>query len=131
LDGQLFGASAEPGIKQPFMFLLADHSGALSAPDQQIAAKIRSLYDHSGTGRKYVTLRDSGHFNFSDKSVLLIGPIPRRPDTIGKIDARRGLTVAATCISTFFDVHLKGADVSSLKRLPSKHPELAFGPDNH
>jgi predicted dienelactone hydrolase len=95
LDGQLFGESAEPGINQPFMFLVADHTGTLSAEDQQIAAKIKTLYDHSGPGRQYVTLRDSGHFNFSDKSLLINGQIPRQSGTIGKIDARRGLSVAA------------------------------------
>jgi dienelactone hydrolase len=131
LDGQLFGESAEPGINQPFMFFVADHSGALTGEDQQIAAKIKSLYDHSGSGRQYVTLRDSGHFNFSDKSLLLKGPVPQRSDTIGKIDARRGLTVTAACISIFFDVHLKKADASALERLPSKYRELVFGPDNH
>jgi hypothetical protein len=58
-------------------------------------------------------------------------PIPRRADTVGKIDSRRGLTVAAGCISTFFNVHLKDEEPSSLERLPSKYPELAFGPGSH
>jgi hypothetical protein len=78
-----------------------------------------------------VTLRDSGHFNFSDKCLLLTGPIPRRSDTIGKIDARRGLTIISACISTFFDVQLKGGEASLIKRLPIEYREVAFGPDNH
>jgi hypothetical protein len=113
------------------MFLLADHLGAQSSEDQQILAKIKAMYDHSAAGRQYVTLRDSGHFNFSDKCLLFTGAIPRRADTVGKIDARRGLTVAAGCISTFFNVHLKGEEPSSLERLRSKYPELVFGPGSH
>jgi hypothetical protein len=113
------------------MLLLADHSGVLGAEDQQISAQIKSIYEHSGPGRQYVTLGDSGHFNFSDKCLLLTGPVPRRADTIGKIDARRGLTAAAACVSTFLNVHLKGAEPSLLERLPSKYPELTFGPDSH
>ena len=131
LDGQLYGEIINTGIKRPFMFLLADHSGTLSGEDQRIAAQIKANYDHSATGREYVSLRDSGHFNFSDKCLLLTGPVPRQSNTIGKIDARRGLSAAAACVSVFFDVHLKGEEPSVLKQLASRYPELTFGPDGH
>jgi len=131
LEGQPFGEVINTGINRPFMFLLADHLTIPSAEDQQIVDKIKSIYEHSAPGRQYVTLRDSGHFNFSDKCLLFVGPIPRGSDTIGNIDTRRGLTVAAACVTTFFDVHLKGAEASSIDRLFSKYTELVVGPDNH
>jgi predicted dienelactone hydrolase len=131
LDGQLYGEIINTGINRPFMFLLADHLGSLSGEDQRIAAELKAIYEHSAPGREYVTLRDSGHFNFSDKCLLLTGTVPRQSNTIGKIDGRRGLVAAAACISTFFDVHLKGEEPSLWQRLPSQYPELTFGPDNH
>src|SRR5438874_3260005 len=120
----------ETGINRPFMLLLADHSRGQGAEDQEILTQIRSIFDHSGAGRRYVTLRESGHFNFSDKCLLFKGPVPRGANTVGKIDARRGLTVAAACVSAFFDVHIKGEESSLLELLPLNYPELMFGPDS-
>jgi len=131
VDGRPFGEVIKTGVNRPFLFLLADHSGALSVEDRQILADVRTIYDRSPTGRIYATLRGTGHFDFSDKCLLLNSPIIRQSDTIGKIDERRGLMAAAACVSTFFDVHLKGASPSRMELLQSQYPELTFGPDGH
>jgi hypothetical protein len=124
VDGRLFGQVVHAGIHRPFMFLMADHSGPLDAEERRIMAEIQSVYDRLPSDRRYVALRDSGHFNFSDTALLLNGLLMRASGATGKIDARRGLKASAACIGAFFDVHLKGADPALMNRLPAHYPEL-------
>ena len=46
---------------------------------------------------------------------------------IMQLDGRRQVAVTAHCISTFFDVYLKGAPASELKS-HSDYPEFEFVP---
>jgi predicted dienelactone hydrolase len=131
VDGRPFGPVIRTGVDRPFMFLLADHSGTLDAEDRQIQGDIRSIYDRLPRGRFYATVRGSGHFNFSDACLMFNSLFGRVSRATGNIGDRRGLQIAAACISTFLDVHLKGGDPSLMERLPVQYPELRLGPDNH
>ncbi|HLK56062.1 MAG TPA: hypothetical protein VKU00_05845 [Chthonomonadaceae bacterium] len=126
VDGAPSGPVITTGLNRPFMFLMADHSGAGSAEDRQILGDIQAIYDRLPSGRHYATLRGSGHFNFSDTCLLLNGALRRVSGATGNIGDERGLHVAAACIRAFFDVHLKGADPSLMDRLPSQYPELTW-----
>jgi hypothetical protein len=46
---------------------------------------------------------------------------------IVRLDGRRQVALTAHCISTFFDVYLKGAPASELKS-QSEYPEIEFIP---
>ncbi len=131
MDGAPFGQVIKTSLHRPFMFLMAEHSGKLSADERSILADLRSIYDRLPPARLYVTLRGSGHFNFSDTCLLLNGILMRASGATGNVGDRHGLEIAAACIRAFFDVHLKGADPSQMERLPSQYPELKFEPDNH
>lgn len=127
IDGAPFGSVVQEGLKQPFMFILSDHSRDLSDPaGKQILANIESIYSRLPNGRLLITIRGANHFSFSDqillKSHLLIGLL--RMFGFGRLDGRRGLAITAEFVHTFFDVYLKGAPASLLMRLSRQYPEV-------
>ncbi len=127
IDGRPFGQVAKTGSSRPLMFLMSDHTGDSDPEGAQISRDLGTSFERSSTGRRYVTLAGSGHFSFSDLTLLMKLPTDQRSGPFGKIDARRGLQVAMACIRAFFDVNLKGADRSLLDRLSSRYPELRIG----
>lgn len=126
IDGIPFGEVVHKKLDRPLMFLMSDHSRENDADSRKIKQEIQSVYERLPQGRLLVTLRDSGHFSFSDKPLIFNYTLARVSGLAGSIDAPRALTAAAACIRAFFDVHLKGAPVSTLQNLASQYPELMF-----
>ncbi len=126
IDGIPFGQVVHKSLHRPFMFLMSDHSKENDSDAQGIKHEIQSIYERLPRGRLLVTLRDSGHFSFSDKPLIFNHTLARMSGMAGGIDAARGLTAAASCIRAFFDVHLKGASPATLQELQAQYPELSF-----
>jgi len=130
IDGAPYGSVVQEGLKQPFLFILSDHSGELADPStKQILANFQSLYDHLPNGRQFIIIRGANHFSFSDqmlqKSQFLIGEL--RTLRFGRLEARRGLAITTDYVHTLFDVHLKGAPAASLDKLSQPYPEVQSG----
>lgn len=131
IDGAPYGSVVQEGLKQPFMFILSDHSRELSDPaSSQIYADIQSIYDHLPNGRLFITIRGANHFSFSDQMLLkshyVIGLL--RILGFGGLDGRRGLAITAEYVHTFFDVYLKDAPAALLNKPSQLYPEVQFVP---
>jgi dienelactone hydrolase len=131
IDGAPYGSVVQEGLKQPFMFILSDHSHDL--PDSasgQIHANFQSIYDRLPNGRSFITIRGANHFSFSDQMLLkshyVIGLL--RLFGFGRLEGRRGLTITADYVHTFFDVYLKDAPAASLNKPSQLYPEVQFVP---
>ena len=127
IDGAPYGSVVQDGLKQPFMFMLSDHSREMSDPaSKNIGAKIQSIYDRLPNGRFFVTIRGANHFSFSDQMLLkshyLVGLLHMLG--ISRLDGRRGLAITTDYVHTFFDVYLKGAPAASLDRPAQLYPEV-------
>jgi dienelactone hydrolase len=135
VDGAPLGSVIAEGVTQPFMFLLSDHRGESTDAEtpeaiRQAGANIRSIYDRLPSGRRLqITILGANHYMFSDGALLKSPFAMRAMRTLGiwRLDGRRQVSVTAHCISSFFDVYLKGAPASELKGL-SEHPEIEFVP---
>jgi predicted dienelactone hydrolase len=130
IDGAPYGSVIQEGLKQPFMFLLSDHSRDLADPSsKQILADFRSIYDRLPNGRLFVTIRGANHFSFSDqmlvKSQYVIGVMHSLG--ISRLESRRGLAITADYVRTFFDVYLKDASADSLNQPAQRYPEVQVG----
>jgi len=130
IDGAPYGSVVQEGLKQPFMFLLSDHSREQSDPaGMQIGADIHSIYSRLPNGGFLITIRGAHHFTFSDQALLKSQYMMRVISSlagVGKLEARRGLTITTTFIHTFFDAYLKGAPSSALTGVSSQYPEVQF-----
>jgi len=127
IDGAPYGSVVQDGLKQPFLFLLSDHSRDLADPaSMQILADFHSLHNRLPNGRLFVTIRGANHFSFSDqmlvKSHYVIGLM--RLLGVGSLEGRRGLAITANYVHTFFDVHLMGAPADSLNQLSQLYSEV-------
>jgi pimeloyl-ACP methyl ester carboxylesterase len=131
MDGAPYGSVVQDGLKQPFMFILSDHSHDL--PDSasgQIHANFQSIYDRLPNGRLFITIRGANHFSFSDQMLLKSHYVIRLLCMFGfgGLDGRRGLTITADYVRTFFDVYLKEAPVALLNNPSQLYPEVQFFP---
>jgi len=128
VDGQPFGTVVQSGLRQPFMFLLSDHGKASDPVSRHIEANIQSIYDRlPRDSRLRVAIRGGYHFGFSDDGAVLKSQIilrTLRTLRLVGIDGRRQLVVAAYCIRSFFDAHLKGAGGAVLGRPSPLYPEI-------
>ncbi len=106
IDGAPYGSVVQDGLKQPFLFMLSDHSRKLSDPaSKQIHANIQSIDDRLPNGPSPITIRGAHHFSFRDQSLLKsYYPIEalRSVGAFGELDARRGLSITAAYVHTFF-----------------------------
>jgi len=127
IDGAPYGNVVQEGLKQPFLFILSDHSRELADPaSRQIHLDMQSIYDRLPNGRLFITIRGANHFSFSDqmlvKSHYVIGMM--RLLGVGGLEGRRGLAITAEYVHTFFDVYLKDAPAVSLKKVSQLYPEV-------
>ena len=133
MDGAPYGSVVQEGLKQPFMFVLSDHSHELQDPaSKQIGANIYSIYNRLPDGRLLITIRGAHHFSFSDQALLKSHYLIRILSVVaglGKLDARRGLAITSDYVHTFFNVYLKGAPSTLLTNLSSQYPEVQ--PERH
>jgi len=88
--------------------------------------KIENIYKKLPEGRAWITLRGSRHFNFSDQALLKERFLARRFGMVGPIGEQRGLQITTSCLSAFFDVHLKGESPDKIKDLARQYPEVRF-----
>jgi len=128
VDGQPFGSVIQAGLRQPFMFLMSDHSRESDPESRQIMANIQSIYDHlPPNGRLRIVIGGANHFLFSDDGALLKSHIVMRMlralGVVG-LDGRRQLAVTVYCLHSFFDAYLKGTSVSPLKISSPLYPEV-------
>jgi len=131
IDGAPYGGVVQEGLNQPFMFVLSDHSREMSDPDsRKIRTDLQSIYDRLPNGRLFITIRGTNHFSFSDQMLLkshyLIGLL--RLLGLGGLDGRRGLTITAEYLHTFFDVYLKDAPAALLNQPSQLYPEVQYVP---
>ena len=125
IDGAPLGSVVAEGVKQPFMFLLSDHSSEPDAETRPVKAHIRSIYDRLPGGRRFeIAIRGANHFGFSDplKSHIVLRTL-RMLGILG-MDGRRQLAVTAYCVHSFFDAYLQGSGVSRLKTSSPLYPEI-------
>lgn len=128
IDGAPYGSVVQESLRQPFMFILSDHSHEASDPaSRQIGANIQSIYDRLPNGRFFITIRGANHFSFSDqillKSQYVIGAMQKLG--FGNLPPRRGLAITADYVHVFFDVYLKNsAPASELDGLTTQYPEV-------
>ncbi len=121
IDGALYGSVVRDGLKQPFLFLLSDHSEAWDLPDRQICANIRSAANRTPGDRLIVTLRGAHHFSFSDQALVKSQMVMKALGALGVtgvLDARTGLAFTTRYAVEFFDVHLRGAPRDALYGAP-------------
>ena len=125
VDGAPLGNVVNEGIKQPFMFLMSDHSREPAAETRPVLANIRSIYDRlPPDNRMQGMIKGSNHFMFSDHGAMLMSPLMMhvlRFLGILQIDGRRQIALTSHSVHTFFDVYLKGAPVSELKNELKDH----------
>jgi len=131
IDGAPYGSVVQEGLKQPFMFILSDHSRELSDPaSRRIGADIQSIYGRLPNGRLLITIRGANHFSFSDEMLLkshyFIGLL--RMFGFGGLDGRRGLTITSEYVHTFFDIYLRAAPSTLLTSVSAQYPEIQFEP---
>ncbi len=132
IDGAPYGSVVQEGLKQPFMFILSDHSREQSDPaSRRIGADIQSIYGRLANGRCMITIRGAHHFSFSDQALLkrqsrmkVLTAVIR----LGTLDSRRGLFITADYVHTFFDVYLKGKPSTLLTGPSTQYPEVQYAP---
>jgi dienelactone hydrolase len=127
LDGAPYGNVVQEGLKQPFLFILSDHSREIADPaSQRILADFRSIYNRLPSGRLFLTVRGANHFSFSDqmlvKSHYVIGLLQELG--VSGLEGRRGLAITTDCVHTFFDVYLKDAPADLLNKPAQLYPEV-------
>jgi pimeloyl-ACP methyl ester carboxylesterase len=128
VDGAPHGSVIREGLRQPFLFLMSDHSRESDPESRQTLANIQSIYDRlPADERLRIAIRGANHFLFSDDGALLKSHIVMRTlrmlGIVG-IDGRRQLEVTAHCVHSFFDAYLKGASVSRPEISSPPYPEI-------
>jgi dienelactone hydrolase len=135
VDGAPFGDVIDEGVTQPFMFLLSDHRGesadaSTTEAIRRAGANIRIIYDRlPGDRRLGIVIRGANHYMFSNAFMVRSPLVMRVMRALGilRLDGRRQVTLTAHCIRAFFDVYLKGAPASQLKR-QMEYPEIEIIP---
>ena len=124
VDGAPLGTVINDGVKQPFLFLLSDHSREPKSETAPVLADLRSIYDRLPPDeRLWIVLRGSGHYGFTDLTILplhlahLLHIVP--------MSDKRQIEITRDCLRTFFDVYLKSAPASELKSL-NIYPEAEY-----
>lgn len=128
IDGLPFGDAAREGVTQPFMFVLSDHSHEPEGETRPVLTDIRSIYSRlPGDQRLWISIRGADHFRFGDGAILQAPLLVEALHRLGvvRLDGRRQVEITEHFISTFFDVYLKGAPVSTLASA-SAYPEVEY-----
>jgi predicted dienelactone hydrolase len=128
IDGAPHGSVIQAGLRQPFMFLLSDHSKESDPVSAQILAEIDSIYDRMPSDRRLrAVIRGAFHFTFTDDGALrkssAVRGLLRVFGRLG-MSGRRQLAVTAYCVRSFFDTYLESAGGSRLNIASPLYPEL-------
>lgn len=124
VDGAPLGPVIKDGVKQPFLFLLSDHSREPKSETAPVLADLHSIYERSSADRRlWIGLKGAGHYGFTDLPIL-----PLHIAHFLKIvpmSNKRQIEITRDCLRTFFDVYLRGAQASGLSSL-STYPEVDY-----
>jgi dienelactone hydrolase len=118
VDGAPLGSVVAEGVKQPFLFLLSDHSGEPANESGPVMAHIRSIYGHLPVGRRMeVTIRGANHYMFADSAFLKAPLLMSLAHAAGvmRLAPRRQVALTERLIDSFFDVYLNGAPASEFE----------------
>lgn len=124
VDGAPLGTVIKDGVKQPFLFLLSDHSREPESETAPVEADLHSIYDRLPADRRvWIVLRGASHFGFADLTILPLH-IAHFLNIVPMGDKRQ-VEITRDCLRTFFDVYVKGAPASRLKSLDA-YPEAEY-----
>lgn len=124
IDGALQGSVVHEGLQRPFLFLTGNHGDPSDPVNRAALAGIQAVYRSIPADERFwVSVRGTGHFNFSDQSLLKDGTLSRLAGMTGSINQRRGLTVTASCIQQFFDTYLRRHPGGFPGNLTQRYPE--------
>lgn len=128
IDGAPHGSVIQAGLRQPFMFLLSDHSRESDTASAEILGDIDSIYDRIPPDRRLrAVIRGAFHYTFSDDGALMKSGVVRGLlRALGRLrmSGRRQLAVTAYCVRTFFDTSLESAGGSGLNIASPLYPEV-------
>ncbi len=122
LDGYFYGSTAENGLQQPFLSLLADGHFEQDA-------NLRQLWNRTDRDLYMATVAGAAHYSYTDVGLLLshLAPlIPRQAVGFGTIEPKRLIAISNAYTRVFFDVFLKGASLDLLLDLAEQYPEVSF-----
>ena len=122
--GAPLGSAVTDGVKQPFLFLLSDHSKEPKSETVPVQANLRSIYNRLPQHQRlWITLEGAGHFGFAD-----LNPLPLHVAQLlhlGPMGNQRQIEITRDCLRTFFDLYLRQSPASISQNL-SKYPEIQF-----
>lgn len=126
IDGMPHGTVIHDGLNRPFLFLTASDHGDTADPANRAAlASIRSIYRGIPADQRcWLTIRGTGHFNFSDQSLLKDPTLSRLAGMIGPLDQRHALAVTTDIIRQFFDTYLRRQRSRFPGDLTERQPEI-------
>lgn len=128
IDGAPHGSVIQAGLRQPFMFLLSDHSSESDTASAEILGDIDSIYDRIPPDRRLrAVIRGAFHFTFTDDGALMkSGAVRGLLRAFGRLrmSGRRQLAVTAYCVRSFFDTYLESAGGSRLNIASLLYPEV-------
>jgi dienelactone hydrolase len=99
IDGAPLATVLQAKLRQPFMFLLSDHSRESGPQSREIMANIQAIYDRLPVDRRLrIAIRGAAHFAFSDDGALfkshVVHGVARMLGYL-RIEPRRQLAVTA------------------------------------
>jgi len=119
IDGMPFGSVVADGVKQPFMFLMGDHSHDLGSESegQQVARDLHAIYGRLPETKRVALMIEGGdHFSFADGGVVRSHVLLSILRAVGLvIDGKRQLATTSACVSAFFGKYLND-EVGGLDR---------------
>lgn len=120
LDGSVFGPVVAKGLGRPFMLLVGDHGGELTADQAQFFDRLRSK-------RYALTLRGAGHYSFTDLP-LFAAALPGLNEAfeIGTIDPLRADRILRIYVAAFFAESLLHRPQTLLRAPSTAYPEVRF-----
>lgn len=125
MDGLQIGDMLEKNINKPFIFMHHDNQHAINrAPNINFFRRAE--------GPAYlISIKNSGHYNFSDFSFPLISEVAPLPEgALGNIDGMRFIKILNDCVVTFFNIYLKNAKDKSMNELCLDYPEVEINSIN-
>jgi predicted dienelactone hydrolase len=110
IDGIAFGSAVTDGVKQPFMFLMGDHSHdpGSETEGQTVAHDLHSIYERlPATDRVALMIEGADHYSFADGGVLKSHVLLSVLRALGlTIDGTRQLATTSACVRAFFGKYL-------------------------
>ncbi len=124
LDGTPWGDEKSGVVPQPFMFIAEDYTRGCDSNCEAM----KQAYAHVKAGAAYwLSVRGTGHFNFSDlplRQSPIVRPLFAVAGLIGSIDPVRAQQVANAYLVAFFDRYLKNGDSPLLLGPMPDFPEV-------